>query len=169
MALNTRINLDNWAPVDPGNPLKSLAHEIGEQLDVIEKKIPASASAAQLLGYKGVCVDDGVEVTLDTIAVKLATSGARSLQFRVTTGTMTVLIAGQIYWTNNGTGNLESKYWGGNTLTTTYQQPFAWSFPWAGDNAVYNVQDQTNKRFYRITLNVGPGYKNNFIIIERLV
>lgn len=120
-------------------------------------------------GYKAANIDDGVELSLDTLAVQLAPSGSRSLQFRVTSGTMTVNISGQIYWTNNGNGNWQATYWNGNTLNTTYQQPFGWNFPWAGDMAVYNVQDQTNRRFYRITLSIGPGYKKNTIVMERLV
>lgn len=121
-------------------------------------------------GYKAANLDDGVELTLDNLAVQLATSGARSLQFRVTTGTMSVNISGEIYWCpGNYVGNYSANYWNGNTLTTTYQQIFGWSFPWAGDKAVYNVQDLTNRRFYRITLIIGPGYKKNTIIMERLV
>jgi hypothetical protein len=173
MALNNRINLDNWTPVDPGNPLKSLAHEVGEQLDALEKKIPAgvttSAPVAQLPGYKGVCVDDGVEVTMDTLVVRMNTGSPRSLQFKLTTGTMSVNISGVIYWTNNGNANWGANYWQSKTLNTTWQQPFGWDFPWANDNAVYNVQDLTNKRLYRITLSIGPGYKGNYIIMERLV
>lgn len=120
-------------------------------------------------GYKAGCVDDGVELTLDTIVVRLNTASPRSLQFKLTTGTMSVNISGVIYWTNNGNGNYGSNYWQSKTLTTTWQQPFGWDFPWANDNAVYNVQDLTNKRFYRITLSIGPGYKGNFIVMERLV
>ena len=48
-------------------------------------------------GYKAANLDDGVELTLDTLAVQLAPSGSRSLQFRVTTGTMNVNISGEIY------------------------------------------------------------------------
>lgn len=120
-------------------------------------------------GYKAGCLDDGVELTLDTIAVKLNTASPRSLQFRVTTGTMSVNISGIIYWTTNGTGNVGANYWQSKTLTTTYQQPFGWDFPWANDYAQYMVQDLTNKRYYKITLSIGPGYKGNFIVMERLV
>lgn len=120
-------------------------------------------------GYKAANIDDGVELSLDTLAVQLAPSGARGPMFRVTSGTMNVRIAGQIYWTNNGNGIWESKYWAGDTLTTTWQQPFGWSFPWAGDQAVVNIQDLTNRRFYRMTMVIGPGYKKNTIIMERLV
>ena len=121
-------------------------------------------------GYKAANIDDGVELSLDTLAVQLASSGARSLQFRVTTGTLTVNITGQIYWAKGDySGNWDARYWNGNTLNTTWQQPFTWSFPWQGDVAIYNVQDVTNRRFYRITLSIGGGYKKNTIIIERMV
>lgn len=120
-------------------------------------------------GYKAGCIDDGVELTLDTIAVRMNTTSPRSLQFRVTSGTMNVNISGIIYWTNNGNGNIGANYWQTKVLNTTYQQPFGWDFPWANDNAVYNVQDLTNKRYYRITLSIGNGYKGNFVVMERLV
>lgn len=121
-------------------------------------------------GYKAANIDDGIELSLDTLAVQLAPGGARSLQFRVITGTLTVNITGQIYWAKGDyTGNLAANYWNGNTLTTAWQQPFQWNFPWQGDVAIYNVQDMTNRRFYRITLSIGGGYKKNTIIIERLV
>ena len=121
-------------------------------------------------GYKAANLDDGVELSLDTLAVQLPTTGSRSLQFRVTTGTMSVNISGQSYWSNGAyAGNYSALYWNGNTLNTTWQQIFSWSFPWANDRAVYSVMDLTNRRYYRVTLIVGPGYKKNFIIMERLV
>lgn len=129
---------------------------------------PVVVTAPQ--GYKAANLDDGIELALDTLAVQLPTSGARSLQFRVTTGTMSVNISGQAYWSNgNYAGNYTALYWNGNTLNTTWQQPFTWSFPWANDVAVYSVRDETNRRYYRITLVIGPGYKKNNIIMERLV
>jgi hypothetical protein len=137
---------------------------------LLETKIGATTSTPQLPGFRSACVDDGIELSLDTLAVQLPTAGNRSLQFRVTAGTMSVNISGQIYWCNgNFGGNYESRYWGTQTLTTAWQQPFGWNFPWQNDNAVYNVQDLTNRRFYRITLSIGAGYKRNFIIMERLV
>lgn len=121
-------------------------------------------------GYKAANIDDGVELTLDTLAVQLATSGSRSLQMRVTSGTMNVRISGEIYWSNgNWAGNYGANYWNGDTLNTTYQQIFGWNFPWEGDKATYYVSDKTNRRMYRITLIIGPGYKKNTIVMERLV
>lgn len=121
-------------------------------------------------GYKAANIDDGIELSLDTLAVQLPTTGSRSLQFRVTSGTMSVNISGQSYWSNGAyAGNYSALYWTGNTLTTTWQQIFTWSFPWANDRAVYSVRDETNRRYYRVTLVIGPGYKKNNIIMERLV
>lgn len=121
-------------------------------------------------GYKAANLDDGVELTLDSLSVQLPTSGNRSLQFRVTSGTMSVNISGQIYWCpGNYVGNYGANYWNGNSLTTTWVQPFGWNFPWANDVAFYSVMDLTNRRYYRVTLVIGPGYKKNNIIMERLV
>lgn len=121
-------------------------------------------------GYKAANLDDGVELSLDTLAVQLSTANPRSLQMRVTSGTMSVNISGQAYWSNGAyQGNYTALYWTGNTLNTTYQQIFTWSFPWANDKAVYSVMDLTNRRYYRVTLIIGPSYKKNNIIMERLV
>lgn len=134
---------------------------------LLETKIGAQA---QLPIYKSACVDDGVPVQLDNIMVQLNPGSPRSLQFKVSTGTLSVNISGQIYWANGSySGNYGANYWNGNTLTTSWQLPFGWNFPWANDVAFYSVQDLTNKRYYRITLSIGGGYKNNFIVMERLV
>lgn len=193
-----RIDLDTWEPVDTTNPLKSLAHEVDAQLDILEAEIDtitATLKAKGIIttsgsppvvggapnpfapivvtsqqGYKAASIDDGIELSLDTLAVQLPTTGSRSLQFRVTTGTMSVNISGQSYWSNGAyAGNYSALYWNGNTLNTSWQQIFSWSFPWANDVAIYSVRDETNRRYYRVTLVIGPGYKKNFIIMERLV
>ena len=137
---------------------------------MLETKIGAPTGSAGPAAYKGVCVDDGVAVQLDNLVVQLPTVGTRSLQMKTASGTMNVNISGQIYWANsNYTGNYGANYWNGNTLNTTWQQIFGWNFPWANDKAEYSVQDLTNKRWYKITLSIGAGYKNNFIVMERLV
>jgi hypothetical protein len=136
---------------------------------LLETKIGATASAPQLPGFKSARVDAGVPVQLDDVIVQLNTASPRSLQFKLSTGTMSVHISGSIYWSNNGSGVQSAGHWQSKTLTTNWQQPFGWDFPWANDNAVYNLQDMTNGRFYRITLSIGNGYKNNFIVMERLV
>jgi hypothetical protein len=47
MSKNKRIDLDKWTPVDPTNPLKSLAHEIENQLDIIEESIASITAPEQ--------------------------------------------------------------------------------------------------------------------------
>lgn len=131
---------------------------------------PAGTQGPGPVAYKGVCVDDGVEVTLDTLAVTMNTTTPRSLLMRVTTGTMSVRISGEIYWCNGSwVGNYGANYWTGTALNTTNQQIFGWSFPWEGDKATYHIIDQTNRRLYRVTLIIGGGYKKNYIVMERLV
>lgn len=164
------VVLEDGSVVDAGN-VRGIPGPQGEK-GVGVKGDPGEPGPAGLglPGYKGVCVDDGVPVQLDNIVVQMNTGNPRSLQFKVATGTLNVNISGVIYWSNGSYGgNYGASYWNGNTLTTTWQQIFGWNFPWANDNAVYNVQDLTNKRFYRITLSIGSGYKNNFIVMERLV
>ena len=137
---------------------------------LLETKIGAPTASPQLPGYKGVCVDDGVPVQLDNLIVQMNTGAPRSLQFKLAAGTISTRISGEIYWSNGAyVGNYSANYWTGDTLNTTWQQIFGWNFPWEGDKAVYNVIDRTNKRLYRITLIIGAGYKNNFIVMERLV
>lgn len=161
--------LENGTVVDAGN-VRGIPGPQGERgIGIKGDRGDIGPAGPGPVAYKGVCVDDGVEVSLDTIVVKLNTTNPRSLQFKVSTGTMSVNISGIIYWTNNGVGNIGSNYWQSKTLTTTWQQPFGWDFPWANDYAQYMLQDYTNKRYYRITLSIGPGYKNNFIVMERLV
>ena len=121
-------------------------------------------------GYKAANLDDGIPLQLDDIIVQMSTAGARSLQFKSQSGNLNVNISGQCYYSNgNYAGNWGANYWNGNTLTTSWQQVFGWNFPWQGDVAIYNVQDLTNRRFYRITLSIGAGYKKNIIVMERLV
>ena len=136
---------------------------------LLESKIGGS-SGGQLPGYKSACVDDGVPVQLDNLIVQLKPGNPRSLQFKMASGTMGTRISGEIYWSNGSWGgNYSANYWSGDTLNTTWQQIFGCNFPWEGDKAVYNVIDRSNKRLYRITLIIGAGYKNNFIVMERLV
>ena len=128
------------------------------------------AGPTQFPGYKSACVDDGVPVQLDNLIVQMNTGNPRSLQFKLAAGTMSTRISGEIYWSNGAyVGNYGANYWNGDTLNTNWQQIFGWNFPWEGDKAVYNVIDRINKRLYRITLIIGAGYKNNFIVMERLV
>lgn len=166
--------LEDGSIVDAGN-VRGMAGPQGERGIQGAQGVPGNPGAtgpagAGILGFKSACVDDGVPVQLDNIMVQMNTAKPRSLQFKVASGTLSVNISGVIYWANGSYGgNYGASYWSGNTLTTAWQQVFGWDFPWANDNAIYNVQDLTNKRFYRITLSIGGAYKNNFIVMERLV
>jgi hypothetical protein len=163
MAINKRIDLDSWTPQDPTNPLKSLAHEIGEQLDALEKKIPTSASALRFAsGY----VNAGTFVTLDNIRATVTTTGNRGLSVASVTGTFQAHISGTFGYVSGVGGSATT---GPVTYNTTPSGSyFGWSFPNQGDGSTYLINDVTNMRFYRVTLMIGPGYSNNFISIERL-
>lgn len=165
MALNTRINLDNWTPVEPGNPLKSLAHEIGEQLDALEKKIPAGVAGK---GFASGYVNAGQFVTLDNLKFSVTTGGARGLCCATVTGTA-VLSISATYGMAGGSNGYATN-WPGATYTTTPSGSwFGWSFPNAGDGSTYICNDYTNQRVYRVHMQIGPAYNGNFISIERLM
>ena len=58
---------------------------------------------------------------------------------------------------------------GTTTITTTASSSiFGWGFPSQGDTSTYILTDTTNSRAYRITLQIGGSFLNNFISIERL-
>ena len=68
--MTKRIDLDAWTPIDPSNPLKSLAHEIETQLDIIDESIarvkkgqgePGPKGDAGLQGIQGVAGSTGAQ------------------------------------------------------------------------------------------------------------
>ena len=164
MALNTRINLDSWTPADPSNPLKSLAHEVGDQLDALEKKIPAGVAGK---GFASGYVNAGQFVTLDNLKFSVTTGGQRGLCCATVSGTVVLSISAS--YGLAGGGNGAATYWPGATYTTTPSGSwFGWSFPNAGDGSTYICNDYNNQRVYRVHLQIGPAYNGNFISIERL-
>lgn len=164
MAKNTRINLDNWTPIDTSNPLASLAHEVGEAIDAVEKKIPPTSTG---FGFASGYVNAGQFVTLDNIKATVTTTGNRGLSVATVSGTFTASISATYSCTGGGNGH--STAWPGATYTTTPSGSwFNYHFPNAGDGSTYLVNDYNNKKFYRIHLMIGVGYTNNFISIERL-
>ena len=165
MAINKRIDLDNWTPQDPTNPLKSLAHEVGEQLDLLEKKIPPTSTG---FGFASGYVDAGTFVTLDNIKVSVTTGGSRGLCMATVSGTMVASISGHYTYSYASSEGTATTYPGATYTTTPSGSFFNWSFGNAGDTAVYHINDYTNKRFYRVTMMIGASYLNNFISIERL-
>lgn len=165
MAINKRIDLDNWTPADPGNPLKSLAHEVGEQLDALEKKIPAGVAGK---GFASGYVNAGQFVTLDNLKFSVTTGGSRGLCCATVAGSVTLSISANYALCGGASGTATA--WPGAVMTTAVSGSwFGWSFPNAGDGSTYLVNDYTNQRVYRVHLQIGPAYNGNFISIERLI
>lgn len=165
MAKNTRINLDNWTPVDPTNPLASLAHEVGEQLDALDSKFSKDVTS---LGFASGYVDAGKFVVLDNLKFSVTTAGNRGLSAATVSGTVVATVSANYSLTTGSNGH--STLYPGTTITTTPSGSwFNYHFPNAGDGSTYLVNDYNNKRFYRVTLVIGYAYTNNFISIERLL
>lgn len=168
--MTKRIDLDTWTPSDPTNPLKSLAQEIENQLDIIEESI-AAVSVTPGTGIKGFAsayVNAGQFVTLDNLKFTVTTGGQRGLSCATVSGTVTVTISAN-YALFGGANGGATQYPGATYTTTPSGSWFGWSFPNAGDGSTYLINDYTNKRFYRVTLMIGVSYNNNFISIERLI
>ena len=110
-------------------------------------------------------VNSGTFVTMDLLKATVTTSGNRGLSLAATTGLFSIYIGGN-YATNGGANGSA----GGATITTSASaSQFNWNFVGAGDISTYVITDITNNRAYRITLQIGGGYLNNMISIERLV
>ena len=123
---------------------------------------------AGLKGFASGYVDAGQFVTLDNLKFTVTTGGQRGLTVAAVTGTAVLSISGTFGYISGVGGSATNQSY---TYTTTPNMSgswFGWSFPNAGDGSVYLVNDTVNQRFYRVTLMIGPGYKNNFISIERL-
>lgn len=162
---NNRIDLDNWTPVDTTNPLKSLAHEVGEQLDALDSKFSKGVTS---LGFASGYVNAGTFVTLDNIKATIATSGSRGISVASVSGSFTASIAGHYMYSYASAEGTATAYPGHTTTVTPSGSWFNWSFGNAGDTSIFYVNDYNNKRFYRITVMIGASYLNNFISIERL-
>ena len=112
-------------------------------------------------------VNAGTYVTMDNIKATVTTSGQRGLSLATVSGSITYMIGANFGYVSGAGGGSSN---GTATLTTTPTSSFfGWSFPDQGAMATYIVTDITNSRTYRITLQIGGGYLNNFICIERLI
>ena len=82
------------------------------------------------------------------------------------TGSFSAMIAAT-YAVSGGAGGSSSN--GVGTINTTPStSQFGWNFAGQGDISTWILTDLTNSRTYRIILQIGGGYLNNFISIERL-
>ena len=110
-------------------------------------------------------VDAGTFVTLDNIKAALTTSGNRGLSLATVAGSITVNISA----TYGGSGGPGGGAANNLTYTTTPSASiFNWNFGFEGEASTYVISDITNGLAYRITLQIGPSFNNNFISIERL-
>jgi len=130
-------------------------------IQVISGNLPIDSNKAAAI------VNAWVPVTLGDIQVQLTNSGSIALQIKTTGSNFSG------YYVSNALYNTSSNVVNANVTTTVtntmaYLNP-SWSTPTAGDVTVYYFMDTTNKRFFRFTYMVGPGYNNNFISIERLL
>jgi hypothetical protein len=135
---------------------------------LLETKIGATSSGTGLKGFASGYVDAGTFITLDNLKFSVTTGGNRGLCCATVTGSVNLMISGTFGYIN-GVGGGSTNGGTAYTYTTTPSGSwFGWSFPNAGDGAVYLVNDTTNQRFYRVTMMIGPSYTKNFISIERL-
>ena len=110
-------------------------------------------------------VNAGTFVTLDNIRATVTAGGNRGLSLATVSGSITVNIAAT-YGGVSGPGGASAV---DQTYTTTPSSSvFGWNFGVAGEVSTYNISDITNALAYRITLQIGPSYNNNFVSIERL-
>ena len=111
-------------------------------------------------------VNAGSFVTMDNIRATVTTSGQRGLSLATVTGFFTYDIGGT-YGAGVGSGGASL---GGQTLTTTPTSSiFNWGFVAIGDISTYIITNTSSMQTYRITLQIGASFNNNFISIERLI
>lgn len=111
-------------------------------------------------------VNAGTFVTMDNIKATVTTSAPRGLSLASVSGSFNINIGG----TYAGSGVGSSGTSGTATITTTASSSFfGWGFTNQGDIVTYVLTDTTNSRAYRITLQIGNGFNNNMISIERLI
>ena len=111
-------------------------------------------------------VNAGSFVTMDNIKATVTTSGNRGLSLASVTGSFAAYIGGNFGGASVGSGGSG----GSITVTTTASTSlFGWGFFGAGDISTYIITNTSSLLAYRITLQIGFGYNNNMISIERLI
>ena len=109
-------------------------------------------------------VNAGANVVMDSLIATVTTSSQRGLSLAATVGSFNANVAGT--YANVSTGGSRASV---TSTTSPSTSLFGWNFDIAGDMATYIITDTTNSRAYRITMQIGDGYNNNMISIERLV
>jgi hypothetical protein len=110
-------------------------------------------------------VNAGTFVTLDNIKATVTTGGNRGLSIAAVATSFNAMIFGTYGYTGGGGGNSEV----GTITTTPSSSQFSWNFSSQGDGAIFIITDTTNNLTYRIIMQIGASYNNNFISIERLL
>jgi hypothetical protein len=111
-------------------------------------------------------VDVGTFVQLDNIKATVIRNGNfGGLSLASVAGSFNCNIGGN--FSGPAVGNSGTA--GTTTITTAASTSiFGWGFPSQGDTSTYILTDTTNSRAYRIILQIGGSFLNNFISIERL-
>jgi hypothetical protein len=110
-------------------------------------------------------VNAGANVIMDSLKATVTTSAQRGLSLAATVGSFEANVAGT-YANVGGTGGSRASV---SITTTPSASLFGWNFDIAGDMATYVITDSTNSRAYRVTMQIGDGYNNNMVSIERLI
>ncbi len=161
-------NTNQRLGVGTSSPTQKL--EVNGQVKV-NGKITLSDASGNVTVKSAGFVNAGVSVVLDDIEVQVTTSGSRSLQIKTTGTSFSALISGYTTYDGAFGTNLYTYFSDvSQTITTSFfSLGVSWNFRAAGDTAIYYLRDQTNGRFYRITLMIGSAYTNNMISIEKLI
>jgi hypothetical protein len=111
-------------------------------------------------------VNSGTFVTMDNIKATVTTSGNRGLSLATASGSFAYNIGGTYALSTGGSSGMAAM---GTLTTSPTASIFEWSFPNQGDMSTYIITNTSSLQAYRITLQIGAGYINNMVCIERLV
>ncbi len=127
-------------------------------------KAPSGASG-ELIWKRSDFVNAGTFVQLDNIKATVTTSGLRGLSLASVSGTFICNIGANFSGVRVGNNGSASVF---SINTTASDSLFGWGFLDQSDTSTYILSDLTSNRAYRIILQIGGSYLNNFISIERL-
>jgi hypothetical protein len=136
----------------------------GAYLDLTKQ---ADGVSSEILTKSSGLINTGSFVTLDNVKVGPTRTGAGGGYAGLSVGAVSTSFVANISATfsNAAVGGQTGT---GITYTTTASNAvFGWGFL-EGHTSTYILNDTTNSRVYRITLQIGASYNNNFISIERL-